>query len=253
MQSWAGAKHSTATTTTKQLANREGSEGFARSARNAIIWSVLCRVGPAQMHPSRSGLPIRCSALGSQLDSIKCVSFFVFRAPFSFCPAGHLCAGGPRMCLIRGHYGGSLLYTGVPAARLNGRASGMRPLVACGQDQPARAGCHGCMGQPGNKSADNTETQPSWRFKCPGAGQGPDGRPHHSTARQPPLQARPTSICAPARALRRPALCDGVPARAFSGIGRWPQNKRLTGRASQQMRDKWTATHTKGARKATSG
>ena len=88
--------------------------------------------------------------------------------------------------------------------RLTGWASGMRPPVARGQDQPARCrgeagchphiaklrpgslpekgrgkSCHGCMGQlgrpPGNKSADNTGAQPSWRFKCPGAGQGPGG------------------------------------------------------------------------------
>ena len=42
-------------------------------------------------------------------------------------------------------------------------------------------------------------------------GRGPrTGRPHHSTARQPRLQARPTGICAPAQALGRPALCDGA-------------------------------------------
>ena len=88
-------------------------------------------------------------------------------------PAGHLYTGGPRMCL-GGIKGGARR---LPAVRLTGRASGMRPPVARGQDQPARCrgevpppaspgiaklrpgslpekgrskGCHGCMGQLGH-------------------------------------------------------------------------------------------------------
>ena len=52
------------------------------------------------------------------------------------------------------------------------------PALQSSGSLPENKGCHGCMGQlgrpPGNKSADNTGAQPSWRFKCPGAGQGPD-------------------------------------------------------------------------------
>ena len=72
-------------------------------------------------------------------------------------------------------------------------------------------GCHGCMGQlgrpPGNKSADNTGAQPSWRFKCPCAGQGQDEGGGLITPPPANLDCKhdqPASV---------PTLCDGAPRR----------------------------------------
>ena len=76
-------------------------------------------------------------------------------------------------------------------------------------------GCHGCMGQlgrpPGNKSADNTGAQPSWRFKCPGAGQGPDEGGGLITPPPANLDCKhdqPASVRP--HKLWVPALCDGA-------------------------------------------
>ena len=95
-----------------------------------------------------------------------CFGFLLFFSRlFPSSPAGHLYTGGPRMCL--GGIKGAAICIPLPAVRLTGRASGMRPPVARGQDQPARCrgeagchpgslpekgrskGCHGCMGQLG--------------------------------------------------------------------------------------------------------
>ena len=146
--------------------------------------------------------------------------------------------------------GQPFVYRRLPAARLTGRASrwhvgkisqqgaegrqgatpGIAKLRPGSLPEKGRSkGCHGCMGQlgrpPGNKSADNTGAQPSWRFKCQGTGQGPDERGGLITPPPAKLDCKHDQPASVRPHELRPALCDGAPRRG--------QRQRLDPRAER--------------------
>ena len=193
--------------------------------------------------------------LPSRLQSCAPTGFsFFFSRLFPSAPAGHLYTGGPRMCL--GGIKGAAFC--IPAAHGCAAHRPGKRAVARGQDQPARcraeAGCHlhpplalqssgpaACLRRDEAKAvmaawvswADHLATRAPTTLGRSRAGASSararakdrmkEAAP--SLPRPPRLQARPTGICAHARALGRPAPCDGAPRRG--------QHQRLDPRAER--------------------